>query len=157
MTEQAETIAVRRAVTVNAPPERAFEVFTAGIASWWPLDKAHIGSQPPTEAVVEPREGGRWFERAADGTECDWGRVLAWDPPHRVLFSWAIGADFKPDPTIATEVEVRFAADGEGATRVELEHRGLEVYGEHAGQMRDTFGSPGGWAGMLAGFAKVVG
>jgi uncharacterized protein YndB with AHSA1/START domain len=156
MTEQAESIAVTRVVTVKAPPERAFAVFTEGIGEWWPLERAHIGAQPPAEAVVEPREGGRWFERAADGSECDWGHVLAWEPPHRVVFSWAISVDFKPDPAIASEVEVRFTPEGEGATRVELEHRGLEVYGEHAERMRATFGSPGGWNGMLAAFAEAV-
>lgn len=156
MTEQAESIAVSKVVTVNAPPERAFDVFTEGISRWWPLSTHHIGSQAPAAAVVEPREGGRWFERAADGTECDWGRVLAWEPPHRVVLSWELTHDFRHDPQVVSEVEVRFVADGEGSTRVELVHRGLEVYGEHADRMREVFDSAGGWNGMLETYAEVA-
>jgi uncharacterized protein YndB with AHSA1/START domain len=156
MTEQAAGLAVRHTLTVEAPPERAFAVFTEGLASWWPLTTHTIGAQPAVTAVVEPRAGGRWYERAADGSECDWGRVLAWEPPHRLVLSWEIAADWQHDPGLATEVEVRFHAQEDDRTRVELEHRGLEAYGERAGEMRDTFDSPGGWPGLLERFAGAT-
>jgi uncharacterized protein YndB with AHSA1/START domain len=146
-------VAVRRSITVNASPERAFDVFTAGFSSWWPLETHHIGKADAAEAVIEPRAGGRWFERAADGTECDWGRVLAWEPPARVVLEWQISADWQPDPEIHTEVEVRFTAEGERRTRVDLEHRGLESFGGRAEQMRAVFGSDDGWNGLLGRFA----
>jgi uncharacterized protein YndB with AHSA1/START domain len=150
---QTAGLAVRQTVTVDAPPERAFTVFTADLASWWPLDAYHIGAQPAVAVVVEPRPGGRWYERAADGSECDWGSVLAWEPPHRVVLVWQISAEWQPDPALRTEVEVRFAAEEGDRTRVELEHRGLEAYGERAQQMRDIFGSPDGWGSLLRRFA----
>jgi uncharacterized protein YndB with AHSA1/START domain len=156
MTEQAQTIAVRRSVTVQAPPERAFAAFTEEISAWWPLATHHIGAQPPAEAVVEPRTGGRWFERAADGSECDWGRVLAWEPPSRLVLTFEVSADWQGDPGTPTEVEVRFTPEGSGATRVDLVHRGLELYGERAEQMRTIYDSPGGWAGMLDTYAGVA-
>jgi uncharacterized protein YndB with AHSA1/START domain len=154
--QQTAGVAVRQTVTVDVPPERAFAVFTADLASWWPLEAYHIGAQPAVGVVVEPRAGGRWYERAADGSECDWGRVLAWEPPHRVVLAWQISADWQHDPGLVTEVEVRFDAEEGDRTRVELEHRGLEAYGERAQEMRDTFGSPDGWAGLLKRFAGTA-
>jgi uncharacterized protein YndB with AHSA1/START domain len=148
--QQSAGLAVRRALTVEAPPERAFAVFTADLASWWPLDAYHIGAQPAVAVVVEPRAGGRWYERAADGSECDW------EPPHRVVLAWQISADWQHDPGLVTEIEVRFDAEEGDRTRVELEHRGMEAYGERAEEMRDTFGSPDGWAGLLKRFAGAT-
>jgi uncharacterized protein YndB with AHSA1/START domain len=156
MINQAEHLAVEQTIVVDAPPERAFAVFTEGLGTWWPLDGYSIGSKPAASAVIEPRVGGRWFERAADGTECPWGHVLAWDPPRRLVLTWEISCDYQPDPSVASEVEVRFLAEKDGRTRVDLVHRGLEVYGERAQEMRDTFGSPGGWAGLLGRFADTV-
>jgi uncharacterized protein YndB with AHSA1/START domain len=147
---------VRRSVRVKASPDRAFEVFTAGMGRWW-LKQQTIGSSPQKEAVVEPRVGGRWFERGEDGSETDWGRVLAWEPPHRVVLSWQINAQWQFDPRFVTEVEVRFVADGEQATRVELEHRNLDRFGEQADAMRAAFDSPGGWQGLLDSFAAAIG
>src|SRR5919204_2698522 len=120
MTEQTAELAVRRSITVEAAQDRAFEVFTEGISTWWLLESHHIGSQVPEAAVLEPRSGGRWFERAPDGSECDWGRVIEWEPPHRVLLGWHLGPDWEYDPSEsrATEVEVRFIAEGPGTTRV---------------------------------------
>jgi uncharacterized protein YndB with AHSA1/START domain len=156
MIEQTQGIAVQQQITVKTPPERAFDVFTAQLASWWPLEMYSIGSQPAVAAEIEPREGGRWFERAADGSTCDWGRVLAWEPPHRVVLSWEISCDWSHDPRLASEVEIRFRPDGPGATRVELEHRGLETYGERAEEMRGIFGSDNGWGGLLRHFAGAA-
>jgi uncharacterized protein YndB with AHSA1/START domain len=156
MTQQTQGIAVQQQITVDAPPERAFEVFTGRIADWWPLENYSIGAQPAVAAEIEPREGGRWGERAADGSTCDWGRVLTWEPPHRIVLSWEISCDWSHDPRCASEVEIRFEPDGAGATRVELEHRGLETYGERAEEMRGIFGSDQGWGGLLRAFAGGV-
>lgn len=158
MVEQQQAgVAVRRSVVVDAPRERAFEVFTERMTAWWPLHTHTIGSKPAAEAVMEPRAGGRWFERAADGTECDWGRVLAWDPPDRVLLSWEISCDWRHDASVHTQVDVRFMAEDDGRTRVVLEHRGLEAYAERAEEMRGIFGSDGGWPGLLRRFADAAG
>ena len=149
---------VRRNITVQAPPERAFEAFTAGIGRWWPLDDYKIGAAAATDAVIEPREGGRWFERGEDGSECDWGRVIAWEPPRRVVLAWQIGADWRYDPSLETEVEISFRASPDGGgTQVELEHRGLEAYGDRAAEMSGVFGSPGGWSGLLGHYAAAAG
>jgi len=147
------TVLVKKAVTVRAPIERAFRVFTAEMSSWWPLATHKIGAAAAKEAVIEPFVGGRWFERGVDGSECDWGKVLTWSPPHRLVLAWEITADWKYDAAIHTEVEVRFVAEG-SATRVELEHRCLEAYGDRAEEMRGILGSPGGWGGMLDTFAE---
>ena len=148
--------AVRQSVVVDAPRERAFTIFTERMSTWWPLATHSIGTKPVTTAVVEPRAGGRWFERSADGSECDWGRVLVWEPPQRVVLTWQLSADFQADPDLHTEVEVRFHAEEDGRTRVELEHRGLEAFGGRAEEMRGVFDSEGGWRGMLAGFAQAA-
>ena len=158
MVEQQQTpgLAVRQSVVVEASPERAFYVFTQGMTSWWPIGSHSIGDRPMAEAVIEPRTGGRWYERADDGTECDWGRVLAWEPPDRVVLEWQISADWKADPAIHSEVEVRFTPEGDGRTRVDLEHRGLETYGERAEQMRAIFDSDGAWNELLQRFAAAA-
>lgn len=143
---------VRKSLVVDAPPERAWKIFTG--MRWWPLDK-HIGKADPKEAVLEPRQGGRWFERGVDGSECDWGRVLAWEPSNRLVLSWEISAQWKHDPAIQSEVEIRFTAEGKG-TRIDLEHRKLEVYGARAADMAALVSSPGGWPGILADFAKAA-
>jgi uncharacterized protein YndB with AHSA1/START domain len=141
---------VRKSVVVSAPPERAFEVFTAGISRWW-LKTHKIGAAPMKEAVLEPRVGGRWYERGEDGSECDWGQVLAWEPPSRLLLAWQINADFKYDPSLLTEVELRFTPTGSG-TLVELEHRLIERMGERGAGMRDAFTR--GWGLLLESFAQ---
>jgi uncharacterized protein YndB with AHSA1/START domain len=155
-TKEAAAEAVRKSITVEAPAERAFEVFTSGMGRWWPLDTHHIGATEPNEVVVEPRAGGRWFERAPDGSECDWGRVIAWEPPQRVVFGWHLGPEWKydPDPAFATEVEVRFVPEGATRTRVELEHRGFEVHGDRADELRIPVSGEGGWGTLLERFAK---
>jgi uncharacterized protein YndB with AHSA1/START domain len=157
MVEQQQTgLAVRQSVVVPISQERAFEVFTARLADWWPVDTHVIGRKPVVAAVIEPREGGRWFERSADGSECDWGRVLAWEPPGRVVLSWQISPDWQADTSIDTEVEVRFTPEDERSTRVELEHRGLDSFGDRAQEMRDTFESGGGWPLLLGRFAAAA-
>jgi len=148
---------VRKSVLVRAPREIAFQVFTANIAAWWPLESHHIGATACVAVTIEPRAGGRWFERGSDGTECDWGHVIVWDPPARVVLAWQLNAKFDHDPAVQSEVEVRFIALDAGRTQVELEHRGLEVFGADATAMHDTFDSPNGWGGMLEQYAEVAG
>lgn len=144
---------VRRNVRVAAPREHAFEVFTAGIGRWWPKSH-HIGAADLDALVIEPREGGRWYERGVDGSECEVGKVLVWDPPARLVLVWQLTPEFKYDPNLITEVEVQFIAEGAGATRVELEHRNLERMGDHADAMREKIDGPGGWGDLLQLFAQ---
>ena len=146
---------VRKSVTVNADAARAFEVFAGRIGTWWPHSHT-IGSSPQKNIVLEPRAGGRWFEIGEDGSECNWGKVLAWEPPARLLLAWQIDGNWKYDPDLLTEVEVRFVSEGERLTRVEFEHRGLENYGDQAEAVRKSISSPGGWPGILEGYAAAV-
>jgi uncharacterized protein YndB with AHSA1/START domain len=150
-----DDLLVRQSVVVAAPPERAFTVFTAGMTRWWPLDGKHIGKVEAKEAIVEPRVGGRWFERGVDGSECDWGKVLAWEPPRRLVLAWQISAEWQFSASLETEVEVRFTAV-DGGTRVDLEHRKLRAYGSAAEQMASILGSPGGWGGLLGAFRAAA-
>lgn len=144
---------IRKHVTVQATPASAFEVFTARMTRWWNPTYS-IGGQPFAAVVIEPREGGRWYERDAQGAECEWGRVVAWEPPERLVLDWQISGDWRPDSTVHTELEIRFVAEGPTTTRVELEHRDLEALGAQAEAMRAAFDSPDGWAGLLDRFAK---
>jgi uncharacterized protein YndB with AHSA1/START domain len=158
MTQQATDLTVRRSITVEVPRERAFAVFVERMGDWWPVDRYHVGEADAADAVLEPREGGRWYERGDDGVECDWGRVLAYEPPARLVLAWMIGPDWKfdPDPARATEVEVRFLQEGASSTRVELEHRGFEVHGDRAEAMRAPIASDGGWGALLQHFADAT-
>jgi hypothetical protein len=147
---------VKAEVRVNAGRERAFAIFTAEMGRWW--NPAYsIGRSPQADVIVEPKAGGRWYERGADGSETSWGHVLVWEPPARVVLAWQIGADWTFDPALVTELELRFAADGEDATRVSLEHRNLERFGEKAETARASFASDGGWPGLLRRFAEGAG
>lgn len=151
-----ESSLVHKSIHVATRPERAFRVFTEQMGRWWPLVSHHIGAAAAESCVVEPFVGGRWYERGVDGSECTWGRVLAWEPPRRVVLAWQISADWKYDAALLTEVEVRFVADGDG-TRVELEHRLLERYGARAAEVQAILDSPGGWTGLLGAFVQQVG
>jgi uncharacterized protein YndB with AHSA1/START domain len=155
MTEQATGMAVRTSVTVEVPQRRAFTVFTEEFETWWPRDH-HIGDVPPEAEVIELREGGRMYERAPDGTECDWAKVLAYEPPERFVIGWLLDAEFEYDPELMTEVEIRFIPEGPSTTRVELEHRGLEIFGDQAAKVRDAISAPDGWGGILKRFAEVA-
>ncbi|AWI58678.1 SRPBCC family protein [Sinorhizobium fredii] len=146
---------VRKSITVEATVERAFEVFTSEFGTWWPATHS-IGSSPLRNAVIEPRTGGRWYEIGEDDSECEWGEVLAWEKPTRLVLAWRIGVDWRYDPNLLTKVEVRFIQVGESSTRVELEHRLLENMGDKATAARETFSSPGGWPGLLAAYANKV-
>ena len=149
------TTSVREEVVVEAPADRAFKVFTEDIGSWWPPDH-HVIDAPLAEMVLELRPGGRVYDRGADGSECQWGTVIAYEPPERFAFSWNINLAWgiEDDPARTSEVEVRFISEGPDRTRVELEHSKLERHGEGWEKMRDAVGSPGGWRRGLVAFAE---
>jgi uncharacterized protein YndB with AHSA1/START domain len=147
---------VHKSLLVQAPPALAFRVFTEKMSTWWPLEHYKIGKTKAVEAIVEPRVGGRWYERGEDGSTCDWGRVLVWEPPSRLVLTWDITADWQFDPKLNTEIEIRFVADGKDRTRVELEHRHLDRFGARRDEMRRVFDQEGDWGKLLGKFARVA-
>ena len=147
--------AIKKTVVVNVNQQRAFDVFTTGIDSWWPRSH-HIGDSPLDESIIEPKEGGRWYGRSVDGSESPAGRVLVWEPPNRLVLAWQITGEWRYDPDFVTEVEVNFIAEDGKRTRVELEHRNLDRFGKHETQMRETFTSDGGWTGLMQMFAAAA-
>ncbi len=127
--------------------ERAFTVFTEDMGSWWPPEH-HLIAAPLASMVFEPKVGGDVYDVGEDGSRCRWARVLAYEPPSRVVFSWDVSLQWQveTDPGRTSEVEVRFVPEGDTRTRVELEHRHLDRHGEGWEGMRDAVGSPEGWA-----------
>jgi uncharacterized protein YndB with AHSA1/START domain len=156
MTDEVDPNCVRKTVDVRAPQEVAWRVFTGAMGTWWPLSSYTIGRSKAVDAVVEPRVGGRWYERGEDGSTCDWGRVLAWEPPSRLVLTWDITADWQFDPTLGTEIEIRFLPTGAHNTRVELEHRRLDRFGARRDEMRAIFDTQGDWGRVLQGFAQIA-
>jgi uncharacterized protein YndB with AHSA1/START domain len=143
---------VRKTVRVEAPIAHTFEVFTSGLSRWWPFDHG-VGKQPIKNVLMEPRLGGRWLEIADDGTETPVATITHWEPPHRLVMVWQINAQWKPDVAMKSEVDVRFAAEGPDATRVELVHHKFETMGAEAGaSMRKDV--DGGWPGLIERFAR---
>jgi uncharacterized protein YndB with AHSA1/START domain len=155
-TTEIDPNSVRKVLSIKASPEVAWRVFTQQLGAWWPLDKYKIGKAKAVDAVIEPREGGRWYECGDDGSTCEWGRVLAWEPPKRLVLSWDISADWQPDPSLKTEIEIRFVPEGKDGTRVELEHRHLDRYGARRDEMRRIFDSEGDWGRLLQMFGSVA-
>ncbi len=155
MTSRATDTAVRSSVVVSAPQADAFSVFTEGIGSWWPPEH-HILQGELAEMVFEPHVGGAVYDRATDGTECRWGRVLAYDPPHRFVITWNINLQWQleSDPAKVSEIEVTFSPESDTSTRVELTHRHLDRHGPGWEQMHEAVGSPDGWQHGLALFAE---
>jgi uncharacterized protein YndB with AHSA1/START domain len=139
---------VRKQLMVKASQARAFEVFTAEISRWWPATHSILKS-PLKECIIEPRAGGRWYTVGEDGSSCQTGYVISWQPPQALVLAWQINADWQYDPGLVTEVEVRFIAESAGTTRIELEHRYLERMGAKAGAARNAVDSPGGWGAIL--------
>jgi uncharacterized protein YndB with AHSA1/START domain len=150
-------IPVRKSIVVDASPEHAFNVFTAGYDTWWPRSH-HIGKSPMKKAIIEGRVGGRCYTEQEDGSECDWGQILVWEPPHRLVLAWQITHEwgYQPDLAQSSEVEVRFSAEPDGQTRVDLEHRHLERHGAGGAAMRTAIDSPNGWGGLLDLFKQAV-
>jgi uncharacterized protein YndB with AHSA1/START domain len=157
MSTQAADTSVRASIVVEAPLEHAFRLYTEGMGTWWPKEH-HILEGEIDRMVFEPRAGGRVYDVGTDGSECCWARVLHFEPPSRFVMSWDINLDWKLETDLerTSEVEVRFIAEADDRTRVELEHRNLERHGEGWEKMRDAVGSPNGWAGGLAVFAEAV-
>lgn len=143
---------ITQTVSVNLPPDRAFRVFTARMGEWWPKGKT-IGKHPARTVVVEPQPGGRWYEEDDAGTQCDWGKVIDWAPPHRLLLAWQLDASFTYDPDFETEVLITFEPEGTG-TRVELEHRNLERFGASAEKVAGQLA--GGWPSRLQDFVEFA-
>ncbi len=157
MTEQAiDPNTIKKVVNVEAAQEIAWRVFTEKMGTWWPLSVYKIGKTNAVDAVIEPRAGGRWYERGDDGSTCQWGSVMAWEPYSRLLLSWDISADWQYDPNLKTEIEVRFIAEASNRTRVELEHRKLDRYGARRDEMRRVYDTEGDWGRLLEAFAKAA-
>jgi uncharacterized protein YndB with AHSA1/START domain len=147
---------VHKTVTVNAGIEQAFDVFARGMGRWWLRSHSINRGAAQTDVIIEPKPHGRWYEVGADGSECQWGHVIDWSPPERLLLAWQMNANWQYDPTFLTEVEVRFTSEGPSATRIDLEHRMLERFGDAAEKARASFDSEGGWAGLLAAYSLAV-
>lgn len=147
---------VRQEVRVKLAPVEAFDLFANRFDLWWPRDKSANPGTTLVEAVLEPKVGGRWYEKGANGTICEWGHVLAYEPPERLLIDWQLGADYRYDPNLHTEVEILFQPDGSG-TLVKLEHRNIDRFGEKWEEMRRGISSQGGWPGILGSFVEKAG
>ena len=148
MSTQAADMVVRKSLTVAAPVDRAFEVFTERIGTWWPFDTHSIGKQRNRGAVLEGREGGTLYELIDGDETATWATVLAWEPPTRVLLSWHVNPQVP-----ATQLEVRFAPEGDG-TRVVLEHRGWELLGDQAEEARGNYDE--GWDLVLGCYTSRI-
>jgi len=148
---------VEVSIEVEAPIKEAFDVFTADMGSWWPADH-HILQAELAEMVFEPLVGGHVIDRGVDGSECRWARVLAYDPPERVVFSWDISLAWQVevDPDRSSEVEVVFTSLGVGRTRVDLVHRHIERHGDGWEQMHGAVESDDGWMVGLERFARRI-
>ena len=152
-----QTAVVRREVVVDAPIEQAFSVFTDRFGDFKPPEH-NLLAAPIAQTVFEPRVGGHIYDRAVDGSECRWARVLAYEAPDRVVFSWDIGPQWQveTDPDRTSEVEVRFVAESATRTRVELEHRHLDRHGPGWQSLSDGIEADDGWPLYLARFATLV-
>ena len=158
MTTQAERTSIRTDVIVEAPVERAFRVFTDQFDKIKPREHNMLAVDI-AESVFEPREGGRVYDRGVDGSECQWARVIAYEPPNRIIFTWDITPrwQIETDITRTSEVEVRFVAETGERTRVELEHRHLDRHGEGWDGLREGVAGDQGWPLYLGRFAEQVG
>jgi uncharacterized protein YndB with AHSA1/START domain len=157
MTTQIEGTSVRASVLVEAPIDHAFKVFTEDIGTWWPREH-HIIEGEIASITFEPRVGGNVFDRTVDGRESRWSRVLAYEPPNRVVFSWDVSNQFElqTDPAKTSEIEVTFTAEGPDRTRVVLEHRNLDRHGDGWEPHRDAVASSDGWQMSLDAFAAAA-
>jgi len=154
---QTEAVTVRRQIVVDAPIERAFAVFTGRFGEFKPPEHNLLGA-PIVTTVFEPRVGGGIVDRAADGSECRWARILAFEPPHRVVFSWDISPQWtiETDTARTSEVEVRFSAESPSRTRVELEHRHIDRHGPGWEAVIHAVDGPQGWPLYLDRYAALL-
>ena len=156
MTQSETTTTVRRQILVNAPISEAFKVFTERFGDFKPREH-NLLRAPIAETVFEPRVGGNIYDRAVDGTECRWARILAFEPPDRVVFSWDISPrwQLETNPDLTSEVEVRFFAEAPERTRVELEHRNIDRHGPGWESVRDGVDNEAGWTLYLQRYAAL--
>lgn len=155
MSMQETGLVIHKSAVVSASPEKAFEVFTEGIATWWPIETHSIQALdkeagPPETVVFVTGPGGRVYERTTSGEEAHWANVLVWEPPTRLVLEWKVN----PDAAAPTEIEVRFTPEGEG-TRVDLEHRGFERLGKDAEEGHKSYSQ--GWPSVFQGYVEAVG
>jgi uncharacterized protein YndB with AHSA1/START domain len=153
MSEQATATSVQTSIVVDAPIDEAFSVFTEGIGTWWPREY-NLLKVDIAERVFEPRVGGQVYDRGIDDSECHWARVLAYEPPDRVVISWDISPQWQIETDLdkTSEVEILFTSESAERTRVEVEHRHLDRHGDGWEGMRDSVGSEGGWPGCVRRF-----
>jgi uncharacterized protein YndB with AHSA1/START domain len=158
MTQQPSASTVVHSVVVDAPIDKAFKVFTEDFGQFKPPEHNMLGVEI-AETVFEPREGGHLYDRGVDGSECRWGRILAYEPPHRVVVSWDIGPTWQieTDPDKTSEFEVRFVAETPERTKVELEHRNLDRHGEGWEGVREGVDGEQGWPLYLHRYAGLIG
>jgi uncharacterized protein YndB with AHSA1/START domain len=147
-TQKAQDLTVRKSIVVDCSADHAFEVFTERIHTWWPHETHSPADNIPESTTFEPRVGGRLYDRTANGEEHDWATVLVWEPPARFVLDWHVTPG-----SPSTELEVRFVPEGE-QTRVELEHRGWERYGDGATEASQSYNS--GWETVLRPFVEAA-
>ena len=154
-TPETQDLPVQKSITVKARPERAFEIFTRAIDTWWQRSH-HIGKSPMRRVEIEERAGGRCYTEQEDGTECDWGSVLVWEPPRRFIMAWQITHPWGYEPSLerSSDVEVTFTPAADGGTRVDLVHRFFARHGAGGDAMRVAVDAPNGWTGLLTLFAE---
>jgi uncharacterized protein YndB with AHSA1/START domain len=158
MASVAETTPVRKTIHVKTSVERAFQVFTDGFDSWWPRSHKLFTDAELDKAIIEGRVGGRCYQRASDGRECEWGKVTVWEPPRRVVVAWQLDGQWQYDPDLAhaSEVEVTFTPEADGTVRVDLEHRHFARHGASGAMVQTGVGGEGGWASLLGLFKTGV-
>ena len=155
-TQRISPAPIRKSMRIKASADRAFQTFAGAMGSWWmKTHSLHPAGQK--DVIIEPRTGGRWYEIGNDGTEKEWGKVLAWEAPERLLLAWQLNAEWAYDPEFETTVEVRFTTDGDHVI-VDFEHRDLERYGDKAEAVRGggETGMDGGWGQLLAAYEAAA-
>jgi uncharacterized protein YndB with AHSA1/START domain len=146
---------VKREILVAAGQAKAFQAWTTHHDAWYPR-RHHIGKSPMKQAVLECKPGGRWYEIGEDGAECEWGKVLIWEPPRRLILAWQVNGQWQYDPGFVTEVEVNFIPKEGGKTLVTLEHRNLGRFGDVAEEIRKSIGADEGWGAFMTAFKEYV-
>ena len=147
---------IRHRLRLKASTEKAFDTFAGSMGSWW-MRSHSLQPSGQRDVVVEPLDGGRWYDIGEDGTEMEWGRVISWQRPERLVLAWQLNAEWSYDPGFETEIEIRFTPDGDH-TIVDFEHRNLERFGDKAAEVRgeQDSGMDGGWGQLLAGYASQL-
>jgi uncharacterized protein YndB with AHSA1/START domain len=150
-----QLLSVRRTIVVNAAQDRCFDTFI-DMTAWWPLATHTIGEAPARASIVQTRADGRWYDIDKNGDEHEIGRVLAYEPPDRIVLAWEISCAWQHDVSSRTEIEIRFIPETPERTRVELEHRGFEVFGERAAEQHDVYDADGAWTSVMDCYAAVA-